>query len=78
MDIIDVTRSSLKATLEESAFELNAALAAPTDEGARLRFAKALQKYSHTVAQLDTLFKLQQQVDGPKTPESPAQEQHET
>tara|TARA_Y100000593_G_C4261728_1_gene312553 strand:- start:687 stop:911 length:225 start_codon:yes stop_codon:yes gene_type:complete len=74
MDIIEVTRSSLKATLEESAFELNAALAAPVDEGARLRFTKALQKYSHTVIQLDTLFKLQQQVDGATSPEPPAQE----
>ena len=68
MDIIEVSR--LKATLDEATFDLNAVLEAPLEEGSKEKFAKALYKYSQAALQLDTLFRLQQQID--KINEQPA------
>ena len=63
MDIIDVTQSRLKASLNEATFDMNAVLQQPTEQGARERFTKALQKYSHIVLQLETLHRLQQELE---------------
>jgi len=63
MDIIDVTRSRLKASLDEATFDMNSVLQQPIDQGAIERFTKALQKYSHTILQLETLLRLQQELE---------------
>jgi len=63
MDIIDVTQSHLKASLEEATFDINATLQQPAEQGARERFTKALRKYSHTMLQLETLFRLKEELE---------------
>ncbi len=68
MDIIAVTHSRLKASLDEAIFDLNSAMGQPMEDGSKEKFAKALHKYTHTNLQLEALFKLQKQVDQANKP----------
>ncbi|SVB43070.1 uncharacterized protein METZ01_LOCUS195924 [marine metagenome] len=61
MDIISAAQSKLRSTLNEATFELNSCLDQPAVNGSLDRFSEAIQKYTCTLMQLETLFKLQQQ-----------------
>tara|TARA_R110000824_G_scaffold140403_1_gene306266 strand:- start:679 stop:927 length:249 start_codon:yes stop_codon:yes gene_type:complete len=63
MDIIAVNHSRLKASLDEAVFDINAALEQPLEEGSNRRFATAVQKYTQAATQLETLVRLQQEMD---------------
>ena len=62
MDIIKVAQSNLKSILDEATFEINACLEHPTTDGALDRLSKAVMKYAYTKTQMETLFKLQGEV----------------
>jgi len=62
MDIINVARSRLQADLEESTFEISNILEDSSGEDSLERFMRAIRRYSNTMSQLDTLFKLHQEV----------------
>ena len=63
MDIINVAEAKLKAAFDEAAFELNACLHRSADKGSLDRFAKAIQKYTDTRMQMETLSQLHKQVN---------------
>lgn len=63
MDIITTARSRLKASLDEATFELNSCLEKPTEDGSLGRFSKAVHKYTNTMMQIETLHKLQQEIE---------------
>ena len=65
MDIIAMTRSRLKASLDEAVFDINSVLEQPAEEGSSRRFANALQKYTQSAMQLETLARLQKEIDKP-------------
>lgn len=67
MDIIAVNRSRLKARLDEAVFDINSALERPLEEGSNHRFAVAVQKYTQTAMQLETLDRLQNEMDKPSS-----------
>ena len=69
MDIIAVNRSRLKANLDEAVFDINSALQNPLEEGSNHRFAVAVQKYTQTAMQLETLDRLQNETRDGSQPE---------
>jgi hypothetical protein len=62
MDIITVTHSRLKASLDEAVFDINSVLELPAEEGSNRRFSNALQKYTQAATQLETLDRLQKEI----------------
>jgi hypothetical protein len=75
MDIIAVNHSRLKASLNEAVFDINSALEQPLEEGSNRRFATAVQKYTQAAMQLETLARLQNEID---KPDSQPEETNET
>jgi len=67
MDIIAVNHSRLKASLDEAVFDINSALEQPLEEGSNRRFAMAVQKYTQIAMQLETLTRLQNEIDKPSS-----------
>ena len=78
MDIISVAESKLRSTLDEATFELNACLEQPAVKDSLDRFSKAIQKYTYTRMQLETLFKLKQQAQEASLQTDATEEENET
>ena len=62
MDIINVLKSELTSQIDIAAFEINSALGDPTKEGAIDRLSVAVSKYSRKIAEVETLTRLQNQI----------------
>jgi len=62
MDIINVLKSELRSEIDVAAFEINSVLAEPTKKGSVDRLAVAVATYTRKIAEVETLNRLQNQV----------------
>ena len=62
MDIINVLKSELRSEIDMPAFEINSVLAEPTKKGSVDRLAVAVATYTRKIAEVETLNRLQNQV----------------
>ena len=73
MDIIRVNQQSVKADIEQCAFEINCILAKPEDEGSLERLNKATAKYARLTAHSQILNMLQTQTEQSGQQQAPEQ-----
>ena len=62
MDIINASESSLKARMDEYAFEINSCIQNQSAEGSLDKFLSLLSKYSNVSKQMNTLDMIKKQL----------------
>jgi|TARA_R110000824_G_scaffold366710_1_gene555395 hypothetical protein len=75
MDIIKVNQQSVKADMEQYAFEINCILAKPEGEGSLERLNKATARYSRLSAHMQVLNQLETQTQAQQVQEQPLQDE---
>ena len=70
MDIIRVNQQTVKAAMDECAFEINCILGRPKAEGSLEKLDKTTARYSRLSAQLQILKQLEAQIE-----ENPSQDE---
>tara|TARA_R110000824_G_scaffold164181_1_gene340324 strand:+ start:1145 stop:1375 length:231 start_codon:yes stop_codon:yes gene_type:complete len=75
MDIIKVNQQSVKADMEQCAFEINCILAKPEEGGSLERLNKATARYSRHSAHMQILNQLETQTQSQQAQEQPSQDE---